>query len=55
MLSFFFRVYFISWLCRVLVEAGPSIIIVACGIFSYGMWNLVTWPGVEPEPPELEA
>ena len=35
-----FSVYFISWLCRVVVEAGPSIIIVACGIFSYGIWNL---------------
>ena len=26
---------------------------VACGIFSCSMWDLVFWPGIEPRPPAL--
>ena len=33
------------WLCQVLLAAH--------GIFSWGMWDLVSWPGMEPEPPAL--
>ena len=25
----------------------------ACGVFSCGMWDLDSWPGIEPGPPEL--
>ena len=40
--SFFFSFlkYLLTWLCEVLV--------VACRIFSCGMWHLVSWPGIKP-------
>ena len=41
---------------------GSSMFIAACGIFScsmwilsYGMWDLVPWPGIKPKPPALGA
>ena len=34
---------------------GSSVFIVACKIFSCGMWDLVPWPGIEPRPPALGA
>ena len=37
--------YLFIWLYQVLV--------VAHGIFSCSMWDLVPWPGIEPGPPEL--
>ena len=40
-------IYLHIWLYQVLV--------VARGIFSGGMWNLVPWPGIEPRPPALGA
>ena len=50
--SFFFKHLFISlflsiWFCWLLV--------VACGIFSCHMWDLVPWPGMEPRPPALNT
>ena len=33
----------------------PSIFIVACGIFRWGMWDLVPWPGIKPRSPALGA
>ena len=46
--------YLFIWLFRVLI--------VACRIFScliwtlrFGLWNLVSWPGIEPGPPALGA
>ena len=44
---FFFNIYWLIWLCQV--------IIVACGIFSHSMSDLVSWPGTEPVPPALWA
>ena len=44
---FFLNIYLFIWLLLVLV--------VACGIFSCGMWDLVPWPGIEPGPPALGA
>ena len=51
-LKIFISFYLFSWLCQVLG--------VACGIFSYmrqtlswGMWDQVPWPGIEPKPPAL--
>ena len=46
---FFFNIYFylFTWLYQVLV--------LAFGIFSCSMWNLVPWPGIEPRPPALGA
>ena len=32
-----------------------SIFIVACEIFSYDMWDLVPWSGIEPGPTALGA
>ena len=48
-LSFFFflNIYLFIWLCQVLGEA--------CRIFSYGIWDLVPRPGVEPRPHVLGA
>ena len=43
-----------SWLQWVLV-AACRIFIAACRIFSYSMWNLVPWLGIEPNPPVLGA
>ena len=43
----FFFVLFFIWLHKVLVEAG--------GIFSFGMWDLVSWPGINPRPSALGA
>ena len=59
-LFFFFFNLFI-WLCRVLVVAFRhsfsyitcKFLVAACGIFSCGMWDLVPWPGIKPEPPTL--
>ena len=39
--------YVFIWLHRVLI--------VACRLFSCGMWNLVSWPGIETAPPALGA
>ena len=30
---------------------GSSLFTEACGIFSYGMWDLVPWPGIKPRAP----
>ena len=27
-----------------------QVLVAACGIFSYGMWDIVPWPGIEPRP-----
>ena len=53
---FFFKIFFWlgctrSWLWQV----GSSVFMVACGIFSWGMWDLVPWPGMELEPSALGA
>ena len=34
---------------------GSWIFAAACRIFSCGMWDLVSWPGIEPGPPALGA
>ena len=34
---------------------GSSIFVVACRVFSCGMWDLVPRPGMEPKPPALGA
>ena len=39
------NIYLFIWLRQVLV--------LACGIFSCGIWDLVPWPGIEPGPPAL--
>ena len=44
---FFFNIYLFIWLSQVLV--------VACRIFSCGMWGLVPWPRIELQPPALGA
>ena len=44
-LSFFIFYFLFTWLCQVLV--------VAHGIFSCGMWNLVPWLGIRPRAPAL--
>ena len=38
-----------SWL----QPTGSSILVVKCGIFSCGVWDLVPWSGIEPQPPAL--
>ena len=30
-------------------------LVVVCELFSYSMWDLVPWPGIEPDPPVLET
>ena len=40
------NIYLCIWLCWVLV--------VAHGIFSCGIWDLVPWPGIKPSSPVLE-
>ena len=42
-----FKKYLFIWLHWVLVGAF--------GIFSWSMWDLVPWPGIEPGPPALGA
>ena len=34
---------------------GCGIFVAACGLLSYGMWDLVPRPGIEPRPPALGA
>ena len=58
-LLFFLKKYLFIWLHWVLI-AGSSIFVALCGIFScsrgtlsYEMWDLVPWPGIEPQPPAL--
>ena len=41
----FFKKYLFIWLCQALV--------VACGLTSCGMWDLVPWSGIKPAPPTL--
>ena len=48
----FFNCLFI-WLCQILV--APCEIFVACGIFSCGMRDLVSRPGIEPGSPAFGA
>ena len=35
-------------------NVNSSDLVVACGFLHCSMWDLVTWPGVEPWPPESE-
>ena len=44
-LKTFFNFFKFIWLSQILVAA--------VGIFSYGMWDLVPQPGIEPGPPAL--
>ena len=37
------------------ITAAYRILVVACKLFSFGMWDLVPWPGIEPRPSALEA
>lgn len=39
--------YLFIWLCRVLVAA--------CRLLDWGMWDPISWPGIEPGPPALAA
>ena len=45
---------YLFWLCWVLVVAC-RISHCSCGIFSFGMWDLVPQPGIKPYPPALGA
>ena len=47
-------IYLSIWLHWVLIVAH-RIFVAACGTFSWGMWDLVLWPGIEPRPPALGA
>ena len=54
--KFFFDLLFIYLALWVLIGAhGSSISVVACRIFTCGMWDLVPWPGIEFGPPVLGA
>ena len=33
---------------------GSLLFIEACGIFSYGMWDVVPWPGIKPKAPSID-
>ena len=46
--------YLFLWLHQVLV-AACGICLVALQTLSYSMWDLVPWPGIEPQPPALET
>ena len=48
------NIYLFIWLCWILVVAR-GIFIVACGIFSCSICDLVPWPGIKPRPPALVA
>ena len=57
--TFFF--FFSIW-PRLVLVVGRQFFVAACVIFScgmrtfsWGMWNLVPWPGMEPGPPALGA
>ena len=47
-----FLINIFIWLCRVLVAACG---LFSCGMWtlSWGMWDLVPWPGIKPWPPKL--
>ena len=44
---FYFKYDLLAWPCLVSV--------VACGVFSWGMWDLVPWPGIKPGSPAWGA
>ena len=45
------KFYLFIWLCQSLLwQAGRFIFVAACGIFSFGMQDLGSWPGIEPWP-----
>ena len=54
----FFKKYLFNWLYRVL-GAGSFLFFFffSCSIWTLSgdMWNLVSWPGIEPRPPALGA
>ena len=53
---FLFIFLFLSiWLFQVLVAACGMISVATGRIFSYGTWDLVPWPRIEPKPPALGA
>ena len=49
----FKNIYLFIWLCWVFVVAGR---VLSCGMWtlSWGMWDLVPWPGIELEPLPLK-
>ena len=54
--AFFFKkiiIYSFIWLYPVLVAAISSVFVAARRMFCWGMWDLVSWPGIEPRPPAL--
>ena len=53
---FRFKNILFIWLCRSqLQHTGSSIFAVTCEPFSWGLWNLIPWPEIEPGPPALGA
>ena len=52
--TFIFEFYLFIWLCQVLAGACRSSIFArSIWILSFGMWDLVPWPGIESAPPAL--
>ena len=51
---FLMFIYLFIWLHQVFIEAH-WIFIMACGLFSCGIWDLILWPGIEPGPLALGA
>ena len=41
---------YLGWAWSQLQQAESSVFVVTCGIFSWGTWDLVLQPGVEPKP-----
>ena len=37
----------------IFTHLSELVLVTACGIFSFGMWDLDLWPGIEPGPPAL--
>ena len=54
LLFFLNTISFFIWQCWVSV-AAPTVSVAAHGVFSFHVWALVPWPGVDPAPPALGA
>ena len=50
----FVYLFLFIWLHWVLLQhVGSSVFLAGCGIFHWGKWNLISWPGIEPGTPAL--
>ena len=45
----------LGWVLLLLFICLLQVLVATCEIFSYGVWDLVPQPGIEPGPPALEV